>query len=47
MIRPGTDLSLNYALIHVILKKRLYDRLCGPLCTGHGRSSPVYQRVYP
>mgnify|MGYP001819564848 FL=1 len=25
MIRPGTDLSLNYALIHVILKERLYD----------------------
>jgi thiosulfate reductase/polysulfide reductase chain A len=25
MIRPGTDLVLNYALIHVILKERLYD----------------------
>jgi thiosulfate reductase/polysulfide reductase chain A len=25
MIRPGTDLALNYALIHVILKERLYD----------------------
>jgi thiosulfate reductase/polysulfide reductase chain A len=24
-IRPGTDLALNYALIHVILKERLYD----------------------
>ena len=25
MIRPGPDLALNYALIHVILKERLYD----------------------
>ena len=25
MIRPGTDLAFNYALIHVILKERLYD----------------------
>jgi thiosulfate reductase / polysulfide reductase chain A len=25
MIRPGTDLALNYGLIHVILKERLYD----------------------
>ncbi len=25
MVRPGTDLALNYALIHVILKERLYD----------------------
>ena len=25
MIRPGTDLALNYALIHMILKERLYD----------------------
>ena len=25
MIRPGTDLALNYALTHVILKERLYD----------------------
>jgi thiosulfate reductase/polysulfide reductase chain A len=25
MIRPGTDLALNYALIHVILKEHLYD----------------------
>lgn len=25
MIRPGTDLALNYALIHVILQERLYD----------------------
>jgi thiosulfate reductase / polysulfide reductase chain A len=25
MIRPGTDLALNYALIHVILKETLYD----------------------
>lgn len=25
MIRPGTDLALNYALIHVILKERLFD----------------------
>ena len=25
MIKPGTDLALNYALIHVILKERLYD----------------------
>ena len=25
MIRPGTDLALNYALINVILKERLYD----------------------
>ena len=25
MIRPGTDLALNYALIHVILKDTLYD----------------------
>jgi thiosulfate reductase/polysulfide reductase chain A len=25
MIRPGTDLALNYALIHVILNERLYD----------------------
>ena len=25
MIRPGTDLALNYALLHVILKERLYD----------------------
>ncbi|HHP7235217.1 MAG TPA: molybdopterin-dependent oxidoreductase [Desulfobacterales bacterium] len=25
MNRPGTDLALNYALIHVILKERLYD----------------------
>jgi thiosulfate reductase/polysulfide reductase chain A len=24
-IRPGTDLALNYGLIHVILKERLYD----------------------
>ncbi|MEN8243992.1 MAG: molybdopterin-dependent oxidoreductase [Thermodesulfobacteriota bacterium] len=24
MIRPGTDLALNYALMHVILKERLY-----------------------
>ncbi len=26
MIRPGTDLALNYALIHVILEEDLYDR---------------------
>ncbi len=25
MIRPGTDLALNYALIHVIMEERLYD----------------------
>ncbi|MFZ1955461.1 MAG: molybdopterin-dependent oxidoreductase [Desulfobacterales bacterium] len=25
MIRPGTDLALNYALINIILKERLYD----------------------
>ncbi len=25
MIRPGTDLALNYALIHVILNEELYD----------------------
>jgi thiosulfate reductase/polysulfide reductase chain A len=25
MIRPGTDLALNYALIHVILKENLFD----------------------
>ncbi|MFH0788834.1 MAG: molybdopterin-dependent oxidoreductase [Pseudomonadota bacterium] len=25
MIRPGTDLALNYALIHVILRDNLYD----------------------
>jgi len=25
MIRPGTDLALNYALMHVILKERLHD----------------------
>jgi len=25
MIRPGTDLALNYALIHVILNEHLYD----------------------
>jgi len=25
MVRPGTDLALNYALIHVILKERLFD----------------------
>ncbi len=25
MIRPSTDLALNYALIHTILKERLYD----------------------
>jgi thiosulfate reductase / polysulfide reductase chain A len=25
MIRPGTDLALNYALMHVILKEKLYD----------------------
>jgi thiosulfate reductase/polysulfide reductase chain A len=25
MIRPGTDLALNYGLIHVILKENLYD----------------------
>jgi thiosulfate reductase / polysulfide reductase chain A len=27
MIRPGTDLALNYALIHTILKERLHDAL--------------------
>jgi len=26
MIRPGTDLALNYALINIILKENLYDR---------------------
>jgi thiosulfate reductase/polysulfide reductase chain A len=26
MIRPHTDLALNYALMHVIIKERLYDR---------------------
>jgi thiosulfate reductase/polysulfide reductase chain A len=26
MIRPGTDLALNYALIHVVLNERLYDK---------------------
>ncbi len=26
MIRPGTDLALNYALIHVILKEDLHDK---------------------
>jgi thiosulfate reductase/polysulfide reductase chain A len=26
MIRPGTDLALNYALIHTILKEKLYDK---------------------
>jgi thiosulfate reductase/polysulfide reductase chain A len=25
MIRPGTDLALNYSLIHVIFKENLYD----------------------
>jgi len=25
MVRPGTDLALNYALMHVIIKERLYD----------------------
>ncbi|MBR9981071.1 MAG: molybdopterin-dependent oxidoreductase [Desulfatitalea sp.] len=25
MIRPGTDLALNYGLMHVVLKERLYD----------------------
>lgn len=25
MIRPGTDIALNYALMHVILKEKLYD----------------------
>jgi len=25
MIRPGTDLALNYGLIHIILRDRLYD----------------------
>jgi len=25
MVRPGADLALNYALIHVILKERLFD----------------------
>ena len=25
MIRPGTDLALNYSLIHIILRDRLYD----------------------
>lgn len=25
MIRPGTDLALNYALMHVIFKEKLYD----------------------
>jgi len=25
MIRPGTDLALNYALMHVIIKENLYD----------------------
>ncbi|MBW1980772.1 MAG: molybdopterin-dependent oxidoreductase [Deltaproteobacteria bacterium] len=25
LIRPGTDLALNYALMHVILKENLYD----------------------
>jgi len=25
MIRPGTDLALNYALIHVILREKLFD----------------------
>jgi thiosulfate reductase / polysulfide reductase chain A len=26
MIRPGTDLALNYALIHTLLKEKLYDQ---------------------
>lgn len=26
MIRPGTDLALNYTLMHVIIKEGLYDR---------------------
>ncbi|MFZ2087680.1 MAG: molybdopterin-dependent oxidoreductase, partial [Desulfobaccales bacterium] len=26
MIRPGTDLALNYALIHTIIKEKLYDK---------------------
>ena len=25
MIRPGTDLALNYALMHVLLREKLYD----------------------
>lgn len=25
MVRPGTDLAVNYALIHAVLKERLYD----------------------
>ena len=25
MIRPGTDLAFNYALIHTILKEKLHD----------------------
>jgi thiosulfate reductase/polysulfide reductase chain A len=25
MIRPGTDLALNYALMHVVIKERLFD----------------------
>ncbi len=26
MIRPGTDLALNYALLHTMLKEKLYDK---------------------
>ena len=36
MIRPGTDLALNYALIHTILKEGLEDKVyVQPLGEGH------------
>ena len=59
MIRPGTDLALNYALIHTILKERLYDQdyvkrwvnglrpNCRPLWSLTPRSGPKQETGIP
>jgi thiosulfate reductase/polysulfide reductase chain A len=48
MIRPGTDLALNYALIHVILNERLYDsEYVGKWVLGLNELQDFVQRCTP
>ena len=48
MIRPGTDLALNYALIHTILKERLHDAaLCPPLGQGPQGTAGLCGALHP
>jgi len=46
MIRPGTDLALNYALIHVILKERLRRGICQQVGSRFIRASGFCESLY-